>query len=107
MLATYGVDVLDPRVTLRRLWSLAHRLPAGSWPDQTRPMAWSVEAQLIGGLIDAVAWLTYVTVRTAGGQMTKPKPFRRPWETASPRRTPWGELAAAVMAQDGVVMTDG
>jgi hypothetical protein len=108
MLATFGVDVLDPRVTLRRVWSLAQRLPPGSWPDQSKPMAWSVEAQLLGGLIDAVTWLTFVTVKAAGGQASKPKPFRRPWDVAPPssRRTPWGELAAAVAGQGGVVVTD-
>jgi hypothetical protein len=118
MLAVYGVDVLDPRVTLRRLSSLVHRLPAGSWPDEKAAMSWSVEAHLLAGVMDSLAALTFVTVKAYGGKPPKPKPFPRPRgathdsrftnrEPPKPR-IPWSALVAELRKQPGVeVVTHG
>ena len=84
MLAVYGVDVLDPSVTLRRIWVLGRRLPAGSWPEEHSPMSWSVEAHLLASVLDALAALTFITIKAAGGKPTKPTAFPRP----KPKRTP-------------------
>ena len=75
MLAAYGVDILDPAVSLRRLRVLLEYLP----PQARRAgESWSTEAELTAGLIDHVAYLTWVTIRAAGGKQGKPKPVRRP-----------------------------
>jgi hypothetical protein len=79
MLATYGVDIHDPAVSLRRIGVLLEFLP----PQARRGgEAWSTEAELLAGLIDHVAYLTWVTMRAAGGKQGKPKPVRRPPERA-------------------------
>lgn len=114
MLAAYRVDVLDPTVTLRRIWVLARRLPAGSWPDQHSALSWSVEAHLLAGVLDALAALTFVTIKAYGGKPPKPKPFPRPRgrrdhesrftnrETPVRPRIPWTALAGELSKQPGV-----
>jgi hypothetical protein len=119
MLAHYGVDVLDPDVSLRRVWVLARRLPAGAWPDPGSAMNWSTETHLLAHVLDALAALTYITIKAAGGKPAKPKPFPRP---AAPRRPParpgagqraqpgtggWAQLAQALVGQQGVVIHRG
>jgi hypothetical protein len=76
MLAAYGVDVLDPRVSTRRVHVLLERLP----PSARRPgEQWSTEAELLALLIDHVANLTWVTLRAAGAKnASRPQPLRRP-----------------------------
>jgi hypothetical protein len=76
MLATYGVDTLDPAVSTRRVWVLLQRLP----PYARRPgEEWSTEAELLAMLIDHVAELTWVTMRVNGAKgVTRPRPIRRP-----------------------------
>jgi hypothetical protein len=119
MLAHYGVDVLDPRVTLRRVKVLAERLPAGSWPDPDSAMSWSTETHMLAQLYDAVAALTYITIRAAGGKPAKPKPFPRPKGPRTARRPPqaassaspapsgWAGLARALAGTPGVVIHRG
>ena len=75
MLAHYRVDVLDRRTSLRRLYVLLRRLPPGAWPDQDSPLSWSVESHLIASVFDALAMLTYVTIRAAGGKAREPQPI--------------------------------
>jgi hypothetical protein len=76
MLAAFGVDVLDPRTSLRRVHVLLERLP----PHARRGgEQWSTEAELLAGLTDHVAFLTFVTLRAHGAKSAKrPKPVRRP-----------------------------
>lgn len=83
MLATYGVDVLDPNVTPRRLAVLLDRLP----PYARRPgQQWSIESELLAALIDHVANLTWVTLRAAGAKNARrPRPLPRPAERAAIR----------------------
>ena len=80
MLAHYGVDVLDPSVSVRRVWVLLSRLPAGSWPDTTTAAHWSTEAHLLARLNDAVSDLTWITVMANSKKKPmRPKPMERPW----------------------------
>jgi hypothetical protein len=76
MFAAYGLDILRPEVTPRRVWVLLCGLP----PQFRRGgEAWSTEAELLAGLIDRVAELTYVTLRLNGAKGAKrPRPVPRP-----------------------------
>jgi hypothetical protein len=75
MLAAYGVDVLDPGVSTRRVHVLLERLP----PGVRRPgELWSTEAELLAALIDSVALLTWVTLRAHGAKVGRPRPLPRP-----------------------------
>jgi hypothetical protein len=76
MLAAYGVDVRDPRTSLRRVHVLLDRLP----PDARRGGEhWSIESELLAVLIDSVAQLTWITMRANGAKNArKPKPIPRP-----------------------------
>jgi hypothetical protein len=87
-MAAYGVDVLDPRTTPRRVLSLLEYLP----PSARRPgEPWSIESELLAGLIDHVAELTWLTARVNGSKnAARPRPVPRP------KRRP--VLAAAPMA---------
>jgi len=81
MLAAYGVDVLDPGVSLRRVWVLLHRLP----PWARRPGEdWSTEAELLALLSDQIADLTWLVSQLGGGKSARPRPLPRP----APRRRP-------------------
>lgn len=104
MLATYGVDVLDPAVSLRRIHVLATRLPAGAFPQSDSPAAWSVEAHLLARLNDAVDQLTWLTARAHGGKGPRPKPLPRPGgKRAAPPRSGggWKDFASQLMAAGG------
>lgn len=85
-MAAYGVDVLDPAVSTRRVHVLLERLP----PSARRPgEAWSTEAELLAGLIDHVAYLTWVTLRAYGAKgAAKPRPVQRPRAAEHMRRPP-------------------
>jgi hypothetical protein len=113
MLATYGVDVLDPAVSLRRVKVLGERLPAGAWPNPEHALSWTPEAYLLAQLIDEVSALTYLTMRAHGGKPRRPKPFPRPGVTKKDRRpaqprTSWTGLANTLTAQQrGVVVHGG
>jgi hypothetical protein len=99
MIACYGVDPLDPRVSLRRVKLLAERLPPGGWPDPEHALSWTAEAYLLAQLIDEVAALTHLTARAHGAKPAKPKPFPRPGARAAQQRPPdkqrtgWAALA--------------
>jgi hypothetical protein len=76
MLQVYGVDVLDPRTSTRRVRVLLDRLP----PEARRfGEQWSTEAELLAVLIDHVAGLTWVTLRAHGAKNApRPRPVPRP-----------------------------
>jgi hypothetical protein len=125
MLAAYGVDVLDPGTSLRRIHVLLERLP----PHARRGgEQWSTEAELIATLIDHVSMLTWVTMRANGSNASQPKPLQRPPDRNAPRPQPgrrpraaighvedqgdeqtasWGDAIAAIAATDGVRVRHG
>ena len=75
-MAVYGVDVLDPAVSTRRVAVLLDRLP----PYARRPGEhWSTEAELLALLADRLDQLTWVTLRAHGAKgATRPRPLPRP-----------------------------
>jgi hypothetical protein len=125
MLAAYGVDVLDPGVSLRRVHVLLERLP----PHARRGgEQWSTEAELLAGLIDHVATLTWITMRANGSNASRPKPIERPPMRRRPKRAPaprprralghleetgdeatasWADAIGAIAATDGVRVRHG
>lgn len=121
MLGSFGVDVLDPRITPRRLRLLAERLP----PAARRPGEdWSTEAELLALLVDQLAGLTWITLRAAGAKgAPKPRPLQRPRPRAAERaaaaqgpqeRKPaqgktgsWAAALGQLAVIPGVVVTDG
>jgi len=113
MLATYGVDVLDPAVSLRRVHVLATRLPSGSLPAMDSPAAWSTEAHLMARLNDAIDLLIWVTLRVHNSKVQRPKPMPRPGgarrrpgqASAGGQRVSWVALAGALKSQG--MVTDG
>lgn len=75
MMAAYGIDVLDPGVTARRIHVLATQMP----PHQRMlGEQWGVEAHLLATLVDCVQQLTWVTLRANGSKASRPKPMPRP-----------------------------
>jgi hypothetical protein len=113
MLAAYGIDVLDPRVSTRRVHVLLERLP----PYARRPgEQWSTEAELLAALIDHVANLTYVTLKAYGASgVTRPTPVARPGQHRPPQQVPrnpsgngstgsWFDAARALAGVPGVTM---
>lgn len=101
MLAAYGIDVLSPAVSTRRVHVLLERLPPHARRGGER---WSVEAELLASLIDNVAMLTWVTMRANGAKnVAKPKPVTRPQRAAlgGGRPAPGGPPARST--QDGPV----
>jgi hypothetical protein len=96
MLAHYGIDVLDPAVSYRRVWTLLRRLPAGAWTDEESLAYWSIEAHLLADVVDALASIAYMLGRLGGGKPKQPKPVPRPGpKPVAParRRMSWGEYA--------------
>ena len=84
-MATYGVDVLDPAVSTRRVAVLLDRLPPGALAQGE---LWSAEAHLLAALIDQVGMLTWVTLRAAGAKgAARPRPVPRPEQRAANRVT--------------------
>jgi hypothetical protein len=75
MLAAFGVDVLDPAVSVRRVHVLLERLPPHA---RVQGEHWSTEAELLGHLVDAVQDLTWVTARAYGSNAQRPQPLKRP-----------------------------
>jgi hypothetical protein len=122
MLAAYGIDVLDPQVSTRRVHVLLERLPPWSrLPGES----WSVEAELLASVIDHLAQLTYVTLKAAGAKtVAQPTPVTRPRrrlsgppppepaDRAEPGRAPgqaasWGDAVKRLAVMPGVVIEDG
>lgn len=112
MFAAYGIDILDPTVSLRRLRVLTHRLPAGAWPDNEHPLSWSPEAYLLAQLIDEIAALHWTITRAYGGKPSKPHRFPRPApkRRVEPQaRSSWLELGDELSSTPdmAVVVHDG
>jgi hypothetical protein len=119
----YGVDVLDPAVSTRRVAVLLERLP----PYARRPGEhWSTEAELLAVVADQLAQLTWVTLRAAGAKnATRPRPIPRPADRtkrrgpASEPRGPvpvpaaegkagtWADAIAALAGTPGMRRRDG
>lgn len=112
MLSVFGVDVLDPAVSLRRVHTLINRLPPGSMPAADSPAAWSNEAQLLAYLCDRVSELTWVTLKAHGAKNARmPKPIPRPGAAAqrrssghAGRKVPLSQLGAALRGLGGGVV---
>jgi hypothetical protein len=79
-------------------------------------MSWSFETHLLATVVDALAALTYVTLRAAGAKPPKPRTIARPGRgrPASPpptapvvapgkRTGSWSALASSLRGQRGVV----
>jgi hypothetical protein len=117
MLQVYGVDVLDPRTSTRRVAVLLDRLP----PEARRfGELWSTESELLAALVDHVAGLSWITMRAHGAKnVPKPRPIPRPGravpaarqrsaERSSRRAGTWAEAAATLAGMPGVqVNRDG
>jgi hypothetical protein len=88
MLEVYGVDVLDPAVSTRRVAVLLERLP----PYARRPGEhWSTEAELLAVVADQLAQLTWVTLRAHGAKnAARPRPLPRPGIRAQSARNSAG-----------------
>jgi len=107
MLCAYGVDVLDPGVSLRRVWVLGNRLPP--WA-RAGGEDWSAETHMLALLADHLANLTYIVLRAAGDTSARqPKPLPRPGpgaarpaEARPGPRPGWTGVAAQLAAMDGV-----
>jgi len=97
MLEVYGVDVLDPAVSTRRVAVLLERLP----PYARRPGEhWSTEAELLALVADELAQLTWVTLRAHGAKgATRPRPIPRPGQMRTSARPPAPNPAEAVPAE--------
>lgn len=116
MLCAFGVDVLDPRVSLRRVWVLGNRLPP--WA-RAGGEDWSAETHLLALVADHLANLTYVSRAAAGDKTARtpkplPRPARRadraPAERSEPQSAPrgWAAVASELAAIDQVrVISDG
>jgi hypothetical protein len=117
MLAAYGVDVLDPAVSMRRVHVLLERLPPGA---RRGGELWSDESELLALLIDHVAELTWVTVTAWGGKkVARPKPLPRPKRRAPAARAAeaadevrrrlrtrsWADAAEEIAKMPGMVVT--
>lgn len=85
MFHLWGVDINDPRVTVRRLWNFFSRLPVSSEtvndiaevPREAR--YWDANTWMLANVYDAVAHLDWVTITAHSKHAKKPpKPFPRP-----------------------------
>lgn len=85
MFRLWGLDINDPRVTIRRLWNFFSRLPPDSEtandihevPREAR--AWNVNTWMLANIIDAVTHLDWVTIAANSKHAPRPpKPFYRP-----------------------------
>jgi hypothetical protein len=98
MLAAYGVDVLDPSVSMRRVHVLLERLPP---PARRGGEVWSDESELLALLIDHVAELTWVTASAwSGKKQARPKPIPRPKRGPVARAAAAAGQARRLIAQD-------
>jgi hypothetical protein len=84
-MAAYGIDVLDPAVSPRRVWVLVNRLPP--WA-RTPGEDWSTEASLLAVLSDQIADLTWLVAQLGGSKSARPTPLPRPVPRAQRRPEP-------------------
>jgi|HubBroStandDraft_3_1064219.scaffolds.fasta_scaffold11866_2 hypothetical protein len=122
-MAGFGVDVLDPAVSTRRVAVLLDRLPPAA---RRGGQQWSTEAELLAVVADHLAALTWVTMRAHGAKnVPKPRPMPRPPQpggAAPPAAQPtpgpsqpgaakassWADAAAMLGGMPGVkVVTSG
>lgn len=120
-MGAYGVDVLDPAVSTRRVWVLLQHLPPGALRGGE---AWSTESELLAVLIDHVAALTWVTMRAHGAKSAKrPTPVPRPQLNRPPappaaaaaaqpaagevKHATWADAAAALAGVAGMRTSRG
>ena len=113
----FGVDVLDPQVSTRRVSDLLRRLPPSALKGGE---LWSTEADLLAVLVDQVAILTWVTLRANGAKRApRPRPLPRPgsrWAQQAPgpaqdeatgrRAGTWAEAAQALAGMPGMAVDD-
>jgi hypothetical protein len=94
----YGVDVLDPAVSTRRVAVLLDRLP----PYARRPgEQWSTEAELLAVRADRVGELTWVTLRAHGAKnAARPRPLPRPGIRAQSARNSAGPARGQAAAPE-------
>jgi hypothetical protein len=86
MFAAFGVDILAPGVSLRRIWSLLSRLPP---QYRAGGEAWSTEAELLALVVDHLANLAWITARAAGAKnAARPRPLPRPTDARVMRERP-------------------
>jgi hypothetical protein len=79
MMGAYGVDVLAPGVSLRRIWVLWQRLPPSTRARAAVEESWSQESYLLANAVDYLAHLDYVTTSVNSKQhIDMPKPTERP-----------------------------
>jgi len=109
-MAAYGVDVLSPAVSVRRIAVLLDQLPP--WARQGGQM-WSVEAELLALVVDHLAQLAWIT---AGGKGSRPRPLPRPRPRAErpaqaapgpPEGKSWAGAAQQLAMIPGVVISHG
>jgi hypothetical protein len=110
MQAAYGLDVLDPGVSPRRVWALSQRLP----PWARRPGEdWSVESELLALVVDNLADLTWLVSQLGGAKSARPRPLPRPQGRAAAGvaaealPAPGGGLLAQLGTMAGVAVLDG
>jgi len=115
-MCAFGVDVLDPAVSLRRVWVLGNRLPP--WA-RAGGEEWGAEAHLLALACDLLSNLTYITLQAAGAKgVTKPRPLPRPRAgaaAAAPQAPPqppaggqgWAAVAGQLAQLDGVRVIHG
>jgi hypothetical protein len=86
LLRVYGIDVLDPNISLRRVALAVTALPMGSWPDPDHDASWSVTDHLLATLCDCVRENTWVTAQANAGKrkIDRPKPVDRPGRRHQP-----------------------
>jgi hypothetical protein len=119
MFAAYGVDVLSPQVSPRRVAVLLERLPPFALSGGR---AWSTEAELLALVIDHLANLSWITMRAHGARNApRPRPLPRPRRRhpepggpsgASPERRGagsggWADAAAQLALMPGVTVEHG
>lgn len=85
LLKYWGMDINDPRLTIRRLRNFISRLPIDSEvvndrdkiPREAR--VWNINTYMLANIFDAIAHLDWVTVSANSKRVQKPpKPFPRP-----------------------------
>jgi len=114
MLGAYGIDTLDPKVSMRRVFVLLERMPPAA---RRVGEVWSDESELLALLIDHVAELTWVTARAAGSTQPRPHPLHRPprrlrqphpgtgLAQLEPQKVSLAEAMAQLAGMDGMVVT--
>ena len=119
MLAAYGVDVLGPGLSNRRMRVLIDRLPAHARTSPDASASWSTESHLLANIFDAVQALTWTTIRLSASKarVRQPRPIPRPKNAPKPRgngpsqpqtgKTSWADAMRQLAGTDGVRSSRG